>query len=192
MPHKEPVSQGVVHFVIERYEEQQSSPRIEGQSQSSQSRYEPMTELSSRTMRTLFGELTRNIVEQANCNNGPKNGNFVANEGPTIRPQINQPVNQDVGVLYDPNVMLRNQNLEIVHDQMVFGVRHVIRPTYTKPYSDWADQTYLWPRGYKVPEFSLFTSLGEMSTLAHIRRFTLQIGEVNDYHKMRLFPSSLT
>lgn len=62
-------------------------------------------------------------------------------------------MNQPVGVPYDPNVMLRNQIMEIVQDQMVFGVRHVIRPTYTKPYPDWVDQAYPWPKGYKVLEF---------------------------------------
>lgn len=87
--------------------------------------------------------------------------------------------------------MLRNQITKIVQDQMACGVRPVIRLTYTKPYPDWVDQAYPWLRGYKIPEFSLFTGLGEVSTLEHIGRFTLQSGEVTNYHKMRLFPNSL-
>ena len=82
--------------------------------------------------------------------------------------------------------------MEIVQDQLAVRVCPVIRPTYTKPYPDWIDQSYPWPRGYKVTKFSLFTGLGEVSTLEHVGRFTLQSGEVNDYHKLRLFPSSLT
>lgn len=73
MPHKNtdkaPASHGVVQFVIERYEEQQHSPQTEGQTPSSHSRYEPMTELSPRTMRALLGELTQDVVEQVNLRN---------------------------------------------------------------------------------------------------------------------------
>ncbi|KAL2466320.1 putative retroelement [Abeliophyllum distichum] len=57
---KEPASQRV-QSVIERYEEQQNTPGIEGHNQS---RYEPMTKLSPRTMRALFGELTQDVVGQ--------------------------------------------------------------------------------------------------------------------------------
>ncbi|KAL2491132.1 Retrotransposon gag protein [Abeliophyllum distichum] len=111
---------------------------------------------------------------------------------PNNRPQTIPPSNQPIGVPYDPNMVLRNQIAEIMQDQMAFGMRPFIRPTYRKPYPDWIDQVYPWPRGYKVPEFSLFTGLDEVSTLEHIGRFILQCGELTDYHKMRLFPSSLT
>ncbi|KAL2519254.1 putative retroelement [Abeliophyllum distichum] len=58
---KEPANQRVVQSVTERYEEQQNTPGTEGQNQS---RYEPMTELSPRTMCTLLGELTQDVVGQ--------------------------------------------------------------------------------------------------------------------------------
>lgn len=71
---------------------------------------------------------------QANGNIGLNNGIFVANQGPNIRPQTIPPMNQPLGVPYDPNVMLRNQIMEIMQDQMAFGARPFIRPTYTKSY----------------------------------------------------------
>jgi len=59
---------------------------------------------------------------QYNGYNGLNNGTFHANQGPNVRPtQVNQQVNQPIGVPYDPNVLLRNQIAEIVQDQMVVG-----------------------------------------------------------------------
>ncbi|KAL2480327.1 hypothetical protein Adt_33293 [Abeliophyllum distichum] len=71
---------------------------------------------------------------QVNGNNGLNNGNFAT--GPNNRPQMIPPVNQPICVPYDPNVVLRNQIAEITQDQMTFGMRPFIRPTYRKPYPD--------------------------------------------------------
>ncbi|XP_050217498.1 uncharacterized protein LOC126668336 [Mercurialis annua] len=69
------------------------------------------------------------------------------------------------------------------------------RPSYMKPYPDWIDKLYPFPRGYKVPEFSLFS--GEergQSTIEHVARFLAQCDEAaaHDFWKLRLFVSSLT
>ncbi|KAL2461576.1 hypothetical protein Adt_44996 [Abeliophyllum distichum] len=70
MPHKnsdkEPTNERVVQSVIKRYEEQQSTPMIDGQNQS---RYELMTKLSPRTMCALLGELTQDVVGQVSLQN---------------------------------------------------------------------------------------------------------------------------
>ena len=54
-----------------------------------------------------------------------------------------------------------------------------------------------YPRGYRIPDFSLFSGEDNQSTLEHVARFTVQCGELanneNFYHfKLRLFPNSLT
>ncbi|KAL2532888.1 putative retroelement [Abeliophyllum distichum] len=65
MPQKnfgnEPATQRSVHSVNEQFESQQGTPKLE---RTNVIRYESMTELSPRTMRTLLGELTQDIVEQ--------------------------------------------------------------------------------------------------------------------------------
>ncbi|KAL2470852.1 Retrotrans gag domain-containing protein [Abeliophyllum distichum] len=96
-----------------------------------------------------------------NGNNGPNNGTYIPSIGPNVvRPQAMPYPHQPIGVPYDPNTILRNQVMEIMQDQVAFGMRPIMRPTYRKPYPDWVDQAYPWPRGYKVPDFSLFTGLG--------------------------------
>ncbi|GAB2290160.1 hypothetical protein Dimus_024442 [Dionaea muscipula] len=57
------------------------------------------------------------------------------------------------------------------------GVRPITRPTYRKPYPDWVNQAFPFPRGFKMPEFTLFTGTGDVSTIEHVGRFTIQAGE---------------
>ncbi|GKV34003.1 hypothetical protein SLEP1_g42432 [Rubroshorea leprosula] len=73
-------------------------------------------------------------------------------------------------------------------------LRPLVRPAYRKPYPDYIDQENPFPRGFKVPEFTLFSGDGGYSTIEHIGRFTIQCGEASgdDNLKLRLFPSSLT
>lgn len=54
-----------------------------------------------------------------------------------------------------------------------------------------------YPRGYKIPHFSLFSREDGQSTLKHVVKFTVQCEELanyeNFYHfKLKLFPKSLT
>ncbi|KAL2531758.1 putative retroelement [Abeliophyllum distichum] len=70
-----------------------------------------------------------------------------------------------------------------MQDQLAFRIQPVIRPAYKKPYPNWVDQAYPWPRGYKVPEFSLFTSLGEVSTLEHD---TIESGRITFESKKKM------
>ena len=54
-----------------------------------------------------------------------------------------------------------------------------------------------YPRGYMIPDFSLFSREDGQSTMEHVARFIVQCGEFVDYEnfyhfKLRLFPNSLT
>ncbi|XP_070667958.1 uncharacterized protein [Malus domestica] len=54
-------------------------------------------------------------------------------------------------------------------------------------------EQFEYPRGFKIPDFSLFTGESSLSSLEHVAYFTAQCGDVNsDFHKLRLFNFSLT
>lgn len=74
------------------------------------------------------------------------------------------------------------------------GRRRIGRPVYQKPYPEWVDRLRQYPRGFKVPEFTLFSGENNQSTVEHIGRFTVQCGEASadGNLKLRLFPNSLT
>jgi hypothetical protein len=64
---------------------------------------------------------------------------------------------------------------------------------YQKSYLDYYDQL-LYPRGYRVLEFSKFSGEDSKTTLEHVGQFILQCGEAsaNDALKLRMFPLSLS
>ena len=100
-----------------------------------------------------------------------------------------------------PQASLIGVNLNTVRDvvQELYepGLCQVECPEFHKPYPDMIDRDNLYPRGYKVPEFSLFFEKNGQSTLEHIAHFTIQCGELANFEnfsnfKLRLFPNSLT
>ncbi|GKV21983.1 hypothetical protein SLEP1_g31893 [Rubroshorea leprosula] len=74
------------------------------------------------------------------------------------------------------------------------ALRPLVRPASRKPYLDIIDHENPFPRGFKVPEFTLFSGEVGQFTIEHIGRFTIQCGEASgdDNLKLKLFPSSLT
>jgi hypothetical protein len=64
---------------------------------------------------------------------------------------------------------------------------------YQNPYPNYYDQL-LYPRGYRVPEFSKFGGEDGKITLEHVSLFILQYGEAsaNDALKLRMFHLSLS
>src|SRR6185437_8565236 len=64
---------------------------------------------------------------------------------------------------------------------------------YRTPYPATYDQLSL-PHKYKLPDFTMFSGQGEVSTVEHINRFIIQCGEEaqNDALKVRLFSMSLS
>ncbi|KAM1003900.1 hypothetical protein ACFX2C_004163 [Malus domestica] len=65
-------------------------------------------------------------------------------------------------------------------------------PKFIHPYPAYVE-TFGYPKGFKIPDFSLFAGESSLSSLEHVARFTAQCGDVNsDFHKLRLFNFSLT
>jgi len=65
--------------------------------------------------------------------------------------------------------------------------------SYQRPYPTWYDIMQL-PPWYRVPDFSKFTRIDEMSTMEHISRYLVQLRDtsVEEAHKVWLFPLSLS
>ncbi|KAM2425005.1 hypothetical protein ACFX1W_022495 [Malus domestica] len=65
-------------------------------------------------------------------------------------------------------------------------------PKFIHPYSAYVER-FEYPKGFKIPDFSLFAGESSLSPLEHVARFITQCGDVNsDFHKLRLFNFSLT
>ncbi|KAM2227910.1 hypothetical protein ACFXTI_014670 [Malus domestica] len=65
-------------------------------------------------------------------------------------------------------------------------------PKFIHSYPAYVEQLE-YPRGFKIPDFNLFTGESSLSSLEHVTRFTAHCGDVNsDFHKLRLFNFSLT
>ncbi|CAN0888761.1 hypothetical protein LINGRAHAP2_LOCUS15927 [Linum grandiflorum] len=101
------------------------------------------------------------------------------------------PGGQQGGHGHDVNA-LREQVAQLLNEQFGLGVRTTMPPVYRKPYPEWVDRHYPFPRGFGVPDFATFTGIGDQSTVEHIGRFTVQCGDVGDFLKLRIFGNSLT
>ena len=104
--------------------------------------------------------------------------------------------NRDIGAEPNPRPAqgqnLRNTIFEVL-DQAFPGQRRTPRRPYRKPYPERIDKEE-WPRGFKVPDFTMFSGEDEKTALERISRFTVQCGEYsnNGNGKLRMFPNSLT
>jgi hypothetical protein len=104
--------------------------------------------------------------------------------------------NRDIGAEPNPGPAqgqdLRNTIFEVLN-QTFAGQRRMSRRPYRKPYPERIDREE-WPRGFKVPNFTMFSGEDEKTALEHISRFTVQCGEYsnNGNEKLRMFPNSLT
>jgi hypothetical protein len=65
--------------------------------------------------------------------------------------------------------------------------------TYQKHYPEFFDNMP-YPSGFRVPDFSKFTGEDSKTTYEHVGQFLAQVSDfgINDMHKIRLFPSSLS
>ncbi|CAL1362343.1 unnamed protein product [Linum trigynum] len=100
-------------------------------------------------------------------------------------PQGEQLEGQDVNAI-------RDQVAQMLADQFGLGIRPAMPPVYRKPYPDWDDRYYPFPRCFRVPDFITFSGIGDQSTVEHVGRFTVRCGDVSDFLKLRLFGNSLT
>jgi hypothetical protein len=105
--------------------------------------------------------------------------------------------NRDIEVEPNPRPIqgqdLRDQIFEVIDQALGPGHRRTPRHPYRKPYPERIDREE-WPRGFKVPDFTMFSSEDDKTALEHISRFTVQCGEYsnNGNGKLRMFPNSLT
>ena len=84
-----------------------------------------------------------------------------------------------------------------VHELYGPCLMQIGRLEFYKPYPEMIDRENLYPMGYRIPDFSLFSRENGQSTFEHVARFTMQCGELTNYEnfyhfKLRLCPNSLT
>ena len=51
-------------------------------------------------------------------------------------------------------------------------------PEFYKPYPEMIDRENPYPRGYMIPDFTLFSGEDGQSTREHVTRFIVQCGEL--------------
>lgn len=77
-----------------------------------------------------------------------------------------------------------------------FGIqlKPLTKSTYSKPYPNWIEKMKPLQMSFIIPNFTTFSCEGDKSMVEHISRFIFQYGEENqnEYHKLQLFPLSLT
>lgn len=64
-------------------------------------------------------------------------------------------------------------------------------------YPDVVDRDNPYPRGIRIPDFTLYSGNDDQSSVEHVARFTIQCDELANVdnfanYKLRLFPNSLT
>lgn len=74
--------------------------------------------------------------------------------------------------------------------EQMYGPRlqRINMPLYRKPYPDYIDRDHPFPRGYKIPEFTLFSEEGSVSALEHMARFTFQCRDKCGFPEIEAFP----
>ena len=94
--------------------------------------------------------------------------------------------------IVEPQVDWSTKTAEVMREQ--FGLRPKQQSVmYKTPYPLAYDQIPL-PHKYKMPDFTKFSGQGEVSTMEHVNRFLLQLGEAGNHDalRIRLFSLSLS
>ena len=92
----------------------------------------------------------------------------------------------------DQQVDWSSKTAEVMREQ--FGLRSKQQSImYKTPYPSAYNHIPL-PHKYKMPDFTKFSGQGDVSTMKHINRFLLQLGEASnqDHLRVRLFSLSLS
>jgi hypothetical protein len=79
--------------------------------------------------------------------------------------------------------------------QNQFGLKPKMQgPAYTPPFPEWYYKVILLPRVKPPTEFTKFSGQDDMSTVEHIARYLIQLGEASseEAFRVRYFPMSLT
>ncbi|XP_051140068.1 uncharacterized protein LOC127257654 [Andrographis paniculata] len=82
----------------------------------------------------------------------------------------------------------------ILRDQFGLTPQMANRPAYQRPFPERIINEHPLPRNYRPPDFHAFSGEDGSSTIEHVGRFTVQLGEVgnNPFYKLQLFGLSLT
>ena len=79
---------------------------------------------------------------------------------------------------------------EMMEDQ--FDLKPKARTTmYRRPYPEWMDAVAL-PNRYRIPEFSKFSGQDSVTTMEHISRYDVQLGEAASQEALRVRLFSLS
>jgi hypothetical protein len=79
--------------------------------------------------------------------------------------------------------------------QNQFGLKPKMQgPAYTPPFPEWYHRVILPPRVKPPTEFTKFSGQDDTSTVEHIARYLMQLGEASadEAFRVRYFPFSLT
>ena len=95
--------------------------------------------------------------------------------------------------LRDPVMFNKVQIMEVIQDMYGPGQQRIEKPMFKKLYPTWID-SIPFPRGFQIPDLTLFNGEENQSTIEHVGRFCLQIGELghDEVYRLKLFPHSLT
>ena len=63
--------------------------------------------------------------------------------------------------------------IEVVQELYGPGLRQIGHLKFYKPYPEMIDKENPYPRGYRIPDFSLFSREDGQFTLEHVARFTV-------------------
>ncbi|MDV3201230.1 MAG: hypothetical protein Q8877_03530 [Sweet potato little leaf phytoplasma] len=83
--------------------------------------------------------------------------------------------------------------VEKVLNRIGYNVGLANQPSFILAFPEWVQHAKI-PRGMKIPKLSKFAGEAGESTIEHIARYTIELGDfaLEKALKMRLFPSSLT
>ncbi|XP_024199800.1 uncharacterized protein LOC112202998 [Rosa chinensis] len=109
---------------------------------------------------------------------------------------VQQPINNNNGLggKNPPRNGLTVEEIRRICEETVGPApRRTARSRYTKPYPERVENRE-YPRGFKFPDFALFSGDDYQSTIAHISRFTARCAEHSrdDDLKLKWFENSLT
>ena len=141
--------------------------------------------IASRLQKNMTGDGYHTVVDYSAINAMPNPG-YKNATGLTYGTQAYGAPKDDVDIIMDRMAdMMKNQ----------FGLKPKAQAhTYRSPYPEWYNSVALPPR-VKVPtDFIKFSGLDDTSTVEHISRYLIQLGEASTDNawRIRYFPLSLT
>jgi hypothetical protein len=97
------------------------------------------------------------------------------------------------GMQYANDDILVQKMVDVLQNQ--FGLKPKMQgPTYTPPLPEWYHRVILPPRVKPPTEYTKFCGQDDTSTVEHIARYLMQLGEASadEAFRVRYFPLSLT